>query len=125
MIQACMRNRKEYKVVVFNESVQYLSFNSKKSKPCIAFSKKPHKELFEFAQQAVQDLKINCPELISDGLIRVDIFQDKYNDFVVNEFESLEANYYSIGIEDMLLSEKLTEYWINKIKSFVGVINNV
>jgi hypothetical protein len=30
MLQACMKNRKEYKVVLFNEQVQYLSYNPRK-----------------------------------------------------------------------------------------------
>jgi hypothetical protein len=124
IIEACMQNRREYKVVIFDETVQYLSCNPKQAKPNKSFSKKPHKALFEFAHQAVQDLKRSCPEFISDGLVRVDIFQDKYGDLVVNEFESLEATYYSLSIEDMLLKEKLTDYWISKIQSFVCTVND-
>jgi hypothetical protein len=123
MIQACMENRKEYKVVLFNESVQFLAVNTRQSKPSKSFSRKPHNSLFEFAHQAVKDLKRSCPEFLCDGLVRVDIFQDKYGDFIVNEFESLEANYYTFNIDDMKLTEKLTDYWMEKIFQFVEIIN--
>jgi hypothetical protein len=122
MIQACMSNRKEYKIVVFNQIIQYIMVEYKHSKPSKAFSKKPHKELFSFVYEAIQDLKNDCPAFICDGLVRVDIFQNKHGRLVVNEFESLEANYYSKHIDDMLLTEKLTDYWIEKIIFFVGIV---
>jgi len=56
MIQPCMNNRKEYKVVCFNEKVQFLAHNPK-SVHGISFSSSPHKELFEFAHLSLQDLK--------------------------------------------------------------------
>ena len=48
-----------------------------------------------FAKNAVQELKIRVPECICDGLVRVDIFTNANGNLVVNEFESLEAEYSS------------------------------
>ena len=40
-------------------------------------------------------LKIRCPETCIDGLVRVDIMlSNDENKIIVNEFESLEANFY-------------------------------
>jgi hypothetical protein len=114
-----MENRKEYKVVVLNENPVYVSYNSKNSgSKCKSFSKPPHDELFQFARSAVEKLKLNCSESIVDGLIRVDIFQNKEKKFVVNEFESLDAAYSANEgnmIKDCLTFEFLVLYWYKKI----------
>ena len=52
-------------------------------------------ERFKFAEAAVQKLDKACPGSITDGMIRVDIMQLCTGEMVVNEFESLEANYSS------------------------------
>jgi hypothetical protein len=128
MLQACMKNRKEYKVVMFDEKVQYLGYNPYKRKNCFAFSKRPHEKLFAFAQEALLDLKTSCNDFISDGLVRVDIFINKSGDMVVNEFESLEANYHAHGIsnaeniKNTILTEKLIKYWYNKILFFANSV---
>ena len=119
---------KEYKVVCFQEQVQFLTSNPKKAGGK-SFSVAPHEELFQFASQALQDLKVNCHEFISDGLVRIDIFQNRYGKFVVNEFETLEANYESERKCDFEMTsaftEKLTAFWLEKIQFFcIGIIKN-
>jgi hypothetical protein len=120
LLQPCMENRKEYKVVVLNENPVYVSYNPKNSgSKCKSFSKSPHEELFQFARSAVQKLKFNCPESILDGLVRVDIFQNKAKQFVVNEFESLDAAYSANEgnmVKDSLTFEFLVLYWYCKIR---------
>jgi hypothetical protein len=132
MLQPCMQNRKEYKVVLFNQEVQYLSYNPKKGSSISggtkSFSKPPHEELFSFAAEVVQDLKKECPAFICDGLVRVDIFQNQLGNFVVNEFESLEANYHASTQKESLqhkLTERMTIYWLDKINYLVDVIENL
>ena len=49
-------------------------------------------ETFTFAASAVAALVQSCPG-ICDGLVRVDIFTNASGLLVVNEFESLEAEY--------------------------------
>ncbi len=56
------------------------------------FSKPPHLELFRFAQSAIDAFKARCAGALTDCVFRVDIFQNNDKQFVVNEFESLEAS---------------------------------
>jgi hypothetical protein len=120
LLQPRMKNRKEYKVVVLNERPTYISYNPKDSgSDRKAFSKPPYTDLLEFADIALQKLKKNCPETISDGLIRVDIFQNENKKFIVNEFESLDANYAANEgnmVKDSITSESLNFYWMQKIE---------
>jgi hypothetical protein len=51
-------------------------------------------ELISFAGKAITLLCSRCPHTIADGLSRVDIFTTANGDWVVNQFESLEAQYY-------------------------------
>ena len=91
-----MKNRKEYKVVVLNMKPVFIAYNPKCSgAQRKSFSKKPHERLFNFAKLAVERLKEKCSHSIVDGLVRVDIFQNENQELVVNEFESLDANYYT------------------------------
>lgn len=59
------------------------------------FSTEPHTNLFNFVHCAIKTLKERCPGLITEGLLRVDVFQNSLGNLVVNEFESLDAAYYS------------------------------
>ena len=53
-----------------------------------------NEELMQFAETAVSMLKTRCPETCIDGLLRVDImFSNDESKMIVNEFESLEANF--------------------------------
>lgn len=117
-----MKNRKEYKVAVFQEEVQFLTYNSRKPTPSIAFSKPPHHKLLQFAYDAVQDLKNSCPEFLCDGLVRVDIFQNEAGNMVVNEFESLEANYYTSNHIDMVFMQKLITYWEVRLVNYTSLV---
>jgi hypothetical protein len=52
-------------------------------------------------------------------LVRVDIFQNENQELVVNEFESLDANYYTnegTMIKDCIASEFLNFYWMQKVE---------
>ena len=70
-------------------------------------------------------LKERCPALISDGLLRVDIFKNKNGSYVVNEFESLEAVYYSRKehYSEIKIDEFLVTYWMKKIYSQLKFCN--
>lgn len=134
MVQACMHNRKEYKVVMLDGVAQYvasiLNHDKRKSQGGInkAFSFYPHARLFKFAEDAVEVAKQTIP-LISDGLFRVDIFETINGSLVVNEFESLEADFpsghLSAGGSDTV-NTFLISYWSRKILACVHtyVINN-
>lgn len=76
------------------------------------FSRPPHDRLFQFVREAIQTLKSGFPGFITEGLVRVDVFETMAGDLVVNEFESLDAAYYSTQIEDeMKVKVYLQNYW--------------
>jgi hypothetical protein len=128
MIQPCVYNRKEYKVIFLNSDPFYISTvdskSSKKSANGInkAFSNSPHDELISFCKESLAFFKRNCASAIVDGLFRIDVMQMHSGRFVVNEFESLEANYYGkIETQEFVVSLFIKNYWRVKIRD---VFNN-
>jgi hypothetical protein len=81
-------------------------------------------DVVNFASTAVQHLSSN-DENIVDGLLRVDIFKNDEGKLVVNEFESLEARYFSTQQAIMMETEKfLNNYWEKKIYSSISSLPN-
>ena len=123
MIQPCVYNRKEYKVVFLNSDPFYIcaiNEGSKKSANGVnkAFSEKPHDELIKFCKDSLELFIKNCPSAIVDGLFRVDVMQMRSGQFVVNEFESLEARYYGkLESQEFVVALFLKNYWIQKIRA--------
>ena len=119
MIQPCMKNRKEYKVVyipsksiIYVSSARTTSGHYKKAFP----TGQNHCDLFTFVMQAVKVLQEACPHTICDGLLfGVDVFMNQAGDFIVNEFESLEAAYYGKSIAENNVTNFLKEYWYGKL----------
>ena len=59
-----------------------------------AYSIAPHERILNFAMETVQYFKSRCPHhAITHQLFRVDILQTRDNKLVVNEFESIDANF--------------------------------
>jgi hypothetical protein len=123
MIQPCVFNRKEYKVVILNSDPFYISTvdskNSKKSANGIhkAFSISPHDDLISFCKESLAQFTSACPYAVVDGLFRIDVMQMRSGRFVVNEFESLEANYYGkIDTQEFVVSMFIKNYWKAKIR---------
>ena len=110
IVQACMKDRHEAKVVCWNMNPLYVaSIATQKIGSC--FSKHPHDALFSFVRSALRRLKHVQPQSILDGLVRVDVFLSM-GGFVVNEFESLEANFCSKKHEnEMQVKLFLLQYW--------------
>jgi hypothetical protein len=93
MIQPCLRNKREYKVVhIPSQNIQYIAHAST-PKYSRAFSTSPHERILQFARQAVEHFKLMCPHAITHQLFRVDIMQTEDGSLVVNEFESIDANF--------------------------------
>ena len=83
-----------------------------------AFSSGDHSELFSFVKKSVEIFQVECPYSICDGLFRVDVFMNRSNELVVNEFESLEAAYYcSKGSLESAVTNFLKTYWLDKLTS--------
>ena len=120
MIQPCMKNRKEYKVVYIPErNITYVTSTRVSAghyKKAFATGDN-HSDLFAFVKRAVAVFRDDCPHSICDGLFRVDVFMNQANEFIVNEFESLEASYYSRSTVENSVTHFLKEYWYEKLKS--------
>lgn len=114
MLQACMSNKREYKIVAIQGIPQYVAKIAKASSGQ-SFSTHPHVALFEFAAKAIQRAKLGCPGLVTDGLLRVDIFITMSGKLVVNELESLDAEYAPNSRRDQNydheVAEFLCQYW--------------
>jgi hypothetical protein len=123
IVQPCMWNRKEYKVVVLGGVAQYIAKIESKPGGQRSFSLRPHTALFAFAENAVKALGRDCPSSLSDGILRVDIFQTFDGRLVVNEFESLEACTYSTSITKQAVAESwMVDYWNSKLKESVRLV---
>lgn len=121
MLQACMKNKREYKVVVIQGIPQYVSKIEKRSSG-ESFSAYPHTTLFNFATAAIQRTKQNgCPGLITSGLMRVDIFKTMSGKLVVNELESLDAEYAPTSSKEQAFEHEITEflcqYWNSQLSN--------
>jgi hypothetical protein len=85
-----MYNRREYKVVALNGKPLYIASiatgYNKVSKPGINEAFGSTNRLLEFAGEAIEQLLSNAPFAITDGLMRVDIFEDATGCMVVNKF---------------------------------------
>jgi hypothetical protein len=81
--------------------------------------------LLAFANTALEKLLSTVPYAITDGLFRVDIFQTISGQLVVNEFESLEADFgcKASGSTDFeaFAWTFLSNYWSQKIESLIKV----
>jgi hypothetical protein len=120
MVQPRMRNQFERKVacvggrVCFVTGQAQMATKSNKEKSCFkAFDKE---EAMKFAQIVLDYAKSQLgSRLITEGLFRVDIFEAEPGKFVVNEFESLDADVYGThkdckGLEAKLRND-LVKYW--------------
>lgn len=73
-------------------------------------------DLIAFAVKVLQVLNVERKCFILDGLVRVDLFMNDDNDLVVNELESLDANYLcASSTRECETSHFLACYWESKI----------
>lgn len=125
LIQPCLCNKKEYKVVTLNGKCLYLAKIKGNGK---SFSVYPHYELFNFAESAVQRLQSDIPSSICSGLIRVDIMITQCGKLIINEFESLEAEFEAhAAIRDSVLQNQtenfLVEFWYSELTKALVTCN--
>ena len=76
------------------------------------------KQLMSFAEESLMLLKQRRPSTITEGLVRVDVMQRNDGVMIVNEFESLEADYHS----DTKVSAHLFNFWELKLQEFEKII---
>ena len=84
-------------------------------------------ELFAFAERAIAELSARCVGAITNGLVRVDIFQAKSGEYKVNEFESLEASYSSTNRDitnDAIVFRFNVAFWTFHINNSLTNLSN-
>ena len=137
MVQPCMCNRMEYKMVFFNGVFKHIANIQEHRGSSKAFSFGNHSRHISFATNALRLLKEKIKGTISDFLVRVDVFESeiieyfdsaasdfplddfkywvdaegKYCRFklVVNEFESIEASF--PGKCEIDVDSLIYKYW--------------
>ena len=105
--------------MTFNGKFQYVNNRPKGPFPSLSFSTEPHTRLRHFVEFAISELAAKCPGAITDGLVRVDVFQNCKKELIVNEFESLEACFYNQKCQHTTTTQ-LVCYWEAKIKNLVN-----
>jgi hypothetical protein len=91
MIQPCLSNKREYKVITIpSQDIIYIASAKGTGH---AYSLAPHERILNIAKETVQYFKTSCPHAITHQLFRVDILQTRDNKLVVNEVESIDANF--------------------------------
>jgi len=120
MLQPCLENRKEYKVCLFDGKAAFVADINQRSTIGTSFSKFPHSDLKVFAEQACEILENFCEGALALPLLRVDIMKSR-NGLVINEFESIEACFFSKQFETFELQahDFLRQYWASTISSLV------
>jgi len=116
MLQPCLANRKEYKVAVVDGKATFVADINQRASLGQPFSKAPHRELKTFAEHCCDILESFGDGALIHPLLRVDIMQT-VNGMVVNEFESLEACFYSKQFDKFELQthDYLRKYWTRTI----------
>jgi len=111
IVQPCLENAKEYKVVCLGGHPQYISKHSRSGKGS-AFSTRH--EVMTFARKMLTIISENNQSVIVNMLCRVDVMMYK-DKLVVNEFESFEALYSGPGDHEYMVTPFLIEFWKHKL----------
>jgi hypothetical protein len=78
--------------------------------------------LFEFAEEVITKLRVRCPSLISDQVLRVDMFQKSDTGLlIVNEVEGFEAqNVAGYGGDTQFIVSNMTQnYWESAVTNLI------
>lgn len=124
-MQRCLTNKMEKKVVCLNEAREvpmyfaHIDRGSKGRNPI----NMPESTFFDFASLAIKTAKRNCPDLLCDGILRIDImYCPILHRLFVNEFESLEAMFTGDGEREV--SGFLTRYHYHKLSCCVDILKS-
>jgi hypothetical protein len=120
MLQPCLQNRREYKVCILDGKATFVADINQRSRIGEPFSSAPHTDLKTFAEQACEILESMCEGALALPLLRVDIMKT-CNGIVVNEFESVEACFFSKRFDTFELQAQdfLRQYWLSTLSSLV------
>ena len=121
MLQVKLWDKSEVKIVFLGGRFHHILSSSTKS---VVTKLINHKQIdvVKFAAHALQTLS-SSKKFILDGLVRVDVFQDQNGKLVINELESLEANYHTKSEMKQLSTQKfLVAYWEKQIYKSICLV---
>lgn len=126
MLQPCMANKRECKMVFLNGQFAHFAKSSNIGKAFISTDIQ-REEIKRFAEMIVTRVRQQIPHSITDGLLRIDIFRNCRGAYVVNEIESLEGRYWSRGgnralVEEQTVDRFLLEYWTDVLRKCVAAL---
>jgi len=85
MMQPTVVNLKEYKLVLFNGKFCHVCNSRSSHNHGFPYSEQNETNMFKFAEDALRFCFAQCPYMIVDGLVRVDIFEAQDGRLVVNK----------------------------------------
>ena len=113
MVQPCLKNKKEYKVVCLNGNPKYISKHSRSSKGR-GFEDVPTEDIMAFAQDILLYFNSHVEEAIVNMLCRVDVMLYKQR-LVVNELESFEAQFSGPRGAEAQVIPFLVDFWKHQL----------
>ena len=116
IIQPRIGTKQESKVILWNGQAQFVCGSSKGLKQL-----KGEKELMDFAESACKQLNNRTNKaFLSDGITRVDLFCTKDGNLIVNEFESLDANYSSTESNQSKTAQLIQQYYVDILSKLIN-----
>ena len=118
MLQEHVTSNAEVKVIFVNRQFSHCCNLPRTVK---SFGKSfSQNDVVAFAYQVLESISHLDELFILDGIVRVDIFKANDGRLVVNELESLEADFYSKSSNDTnFVSAFLRNYWKDKLFDFM------
>lgn len=122
ILQPKMKKKNESKVILYNGTAKYIT--STTTCGLLGSNDRSKETLCAFAEEAWEHLCVKTEgAFLSDGLTRVDIFCNNFGKLVVNEFESLDAQYSKKGKTSEADTKAFLEsYYFDKIGSLVSAV---
>jgi hypothetical protein len=131
MIQPKIPDNTEAKIICFNGKAVFRNLNKKSSNGRSPFGGVKDEAIFHFAEHVISILRSVCPELITEQVLRVDIFgfRNRPGVYIVNEIEGYEAQRTAkgakAGVKVGKLATDVEDYWYNVLCELVEYhINN-
>jgi hypothetical protein len=123
MLQERVEKNDEVKLIFLNRQFSHIAKIDRNPSSLPPFSTT---DLVEFASSILNILAGSDLTFILDGIVRVDVFKSNDGRLVVNELESLEANYYGDARDEARVRLFLENYWeYNIYKSIVSLTKDV
>jgi hypothetical protein len=119
MLQRRLIDHSEVKLVFLDKEY---SHSVRSNTTCMSFKGTTQEELVTFGNSVFEILKMHEHRFIFDGLFRIDVFKTEDGKLVVNELESLEAEYFGSDVEEARVAEFLKSYWEKKIYDCISAV---